>query len=307
MIPGARLIIVGRQGAGKGTQCVRLSRHYVVPHISTGDMLRAAVKAGTPLGVEAGTPEARRLAMSATIFHWGFHPWAVYALMGLALAFFTYNKGLPLTIRSCFYPLLGDRVWGWSGHIIDTLAVLATLFGLATSLGFGAMQAASGLNLLFGIDPGVTTQIGIIVGVTSFATLSVIRGIDGGIKLLSNINIILAIILLLFVLIAGPTLAILIGMPVNALHYLGDLVPLALGDRSQFGQVRPHRGDVVAAGVRCRDGLCGRLGRRAASARLAASPDPSTVGGAARHADPDLQCRGLLLHRVRGCHCPKKR
>jgi BCCT family betaine/carnitine transporter len=182
---------------------------------------------GTPLNVEARTEEARQLAMSATIFHWGLHPWAVYALMGLALAFFTFNKGLPLTIRSCFYPLLGERVWGVSGHVIDTLAVVATLFGLATSLGFGAMQAATGLNLLFGIDSGVTTQIGIIVGVTSFATLSVIRGLDGGIKLLSNINIVLAIILLLFVLIAGPTLAILVGIPVNALNYLGDFIPLS--------------------------------------------------------------------------------
>ena len=115
--------------------------------------------AGTPLGVEAGSPEARKLAMSATIFHWGFHPWAVYALMGLALAFFTFNKGLPLTIRSTFYPLLGERVWGWSGHIIDALAVIATLFGLATSLGFGALQAAAGLHFLFGLDPGITTQI----------------------------------------------------------------------------------------------------------------------------------------------------
>ena len=182
--------------------------------------------AGTPLNAVPGTEDARHLAMSATIFHWGLHPWAVYALMGLALAFFTYNKGLPLTIRSCFFPLLGDRVWGWSGHVIDTLAVLATLFGLATSLGFGAMQAASGLNLLFGIDPGVTTQIGIIVAVTSFATLSVIRGLDGGIKILSNVNIVLAIILLLFVLVAGPTLAILVGLPVNTFHYLGDLASL---------------------------------------------------------------------------------
>jgi BCCT family betaine/carnitine transporter len=182
---------------------------------------------GTPLDVAARTPEARQLAMSATIFHWGLHPWAVYALMGLALAFFTFNKGLPLTIRSCFYPLLGERVWGVSGHIIDTLAVVATLFGLATSLGFGAMQAATGLNLLFGISSGVTTQIGIIVGVTSFATLSVIRGLDGGIKVLSNINIVLAIILLLFVLVAGPTLAILSGIPVNAFHYVADFVPLS--------------------------------------------------------------------------------
>ena len=145
--------------------------------------------------------------------------------MGLSLAFFTFNKGLPLTIRSCFYPLLGERIWGLSGHIIDTLAVVATLFGLATSLGFGAMQAATGLNLLFGIDPGVTTQIGIIVGVTSFATLSVVRGLDGGIKILSNINIVLAIVLLLFVLIAGPTLAILVGIPINTLHYLKEIIP----------------------------------------------------------------------------------
>ena len=181
---------------------------------------------GTPLNVEARTEDARQLALSATIFHWGLHPWAVYALMGLALAFFTYNKGLPLTIRSCFYPLLGERIWGWTGHVIDTLAVIATLFGLATSLGFGAMQAATGLNLLFGIDSGVTTQIGIIVGITSFATMSVVRGVDRGIKVLSNINIVLAIILLLFVLIAGPTVAILIGLPVNTLHYLADLVPL---------------------------------------------------------------------------------
>ena len=182
---------------------------------------------GTPLDVAAGTPEARRLAMSATIFHWGFHPWAVYAVMGLALAFFTYNKGLPLTIRSTFYPLLGERTWGWSGHIIDSLAVIATVFGLATSLGFGALQAASGLHFLFGIDPGITTQIGIIVGVTSMAILSVIRGLDRGVKVLSNINIVLAIILLLFVLVFGPTLTILAGIPVNAANYLRDFLPLA--------------------------------------------------------------------------------
>lgn len=182
---------------------------------------------GTPLNVEPRTDAARQLAISATIFHWGLHPWAVYALMGLALAFFTFNKGLPLTIRSCFYPLLGERIWGWPGHVIDILAVIATLFGLATSLGFGAMQAATGLNLLFGINTGVTTQIGIIVAITSFATLSVVRGLDGGIKVLSNINIVMAIVLLLFVIIAGPTVAILVGLPVNAMHYLRDALPLA--------------------------------------------------------------------------------
>lgn len=183
--------------------------------------------AGTPLGVEAGSPEARKLAMSATIFHWGFHPWAVYALMGLALAFFTFNKGLPLTIRSTFYPLLGERVWGWSGHVIDALAVIATLFGLATSLGFGALQAAAGLHFMFGLDPGITTQIGIIVGVTSMAILSVIRGIDRGVKVLSNINIAMAVVLLIFVLLVGPTMSILKAVPTNIVDYMTNFIPLS--------------------------------------------------------------------------------
>ena len=183
--------------------------------------------AGTPLGVEAGSPEARKLAMSATIFHWGFHPWAVYALIGLALAFFTFNKGLPLTIRSTFYPLLGERVWGWSGHVIDALAVIATLFGLATSLGFGALQAAAGLHFMFGLDPGITTQIGIIVGVTSMAILSVIRGIDRGVKVLSNINIAMAVALLIFVLLFGPTMSILKAIPANMVDYVTNFVPLS--------------------------------------------------------------------------------
>ena len=103
-----------------------------------------------PLGAAADDPDAaRRLGMAATIYHWALHPWAIYAVMALGLALVSFNKGLPLTIRSVFYPLLGERVWGWPGHIIDILAVLATLFGLATSLGLGASQAASGLNYLF--------------------------------------------------------------------------------------------------------------------------------------------------------------
>ncbi|MGR3395421.1 BCCT family transporter, partial [Pseudooceanicola nanhaiensis] len=98
-----------------------------------------------PLGGAEGNEEAAtRLAFAATIFHWGLHPWAIYAVVALALALFSYNKGLPLTIRSAFYPILGERVWGWPGHIIDVLAVFATLFGLATSLGFGATQANAG-------------------------------------------------------------------------------------------------------------------------------------------------------------------
>lgn len=182
---------------------------------------------GTPLDVAPFTPEARRLAFSATIFHWGLTPWAVYAVVGLALAFFTFNKGLPLTIRSAFYPLLGERVWGWPGHIIDLLAVVATLFGLATSLGIGARQAASGLEFLFGIDSGLNTQIILIIGITSMAILSVVRGLDGGVKVLSNINIVIAIGLLIFVIVAGPTGAILKSFGVNALSYATDTIRLS--------------------------------------------------------------------------------
>ena len=148
-------------------------------------------------------------------------------MVGLSLAFFSYNKGLPLTIRSGFFPLLKDRSWGWFGHVIDIIAVLATIFGLATSLGFGAQQAASGLNFLFGIDKGIGTQVAIIVGVTGIAIISVVRGLEGGVKVLSNINMGLAAILLLFVLILGPTLAILIAMATTATAYLENIIPLS--------------------------------------------------------------------------------
>lgn len=177
---------------------------------------------GTPFNVEPLTDEARALAFSATIFHWGVTPWAVYAVIGLALAFFTFNKGLPLTIRSAFYPLFGERIWGWPGHIIDLLAVIATLFGLATSLGLGAKQAASGLEFLFGVDSGLQTQVLLIAGITGLAIFSVVRGLDGGVKLLSNINIVIAICLLLFVIIAGPTAAIFSGFAANAISYVQD-------------------------------------------------------------------------------------
>jgi BCCT family betaine/carnitine transporter len=171
-----------------------------------------------PLGAAAGNEaESIRLGMAATIFHWGLHPWAIYAVVALALALFSYNKGLPLTIRSAFYPILGDRVWGWWGHIIDTLAVFATLFGLATSLGFGATQANAGLNELFGVPVGPTTEVILISAITAVALISVVRGLDGGVKVLSEINMGLAALLLLFVLFAGPTIAILTGF----VDYLG--------------------------------------------------------------------------------------
>lgn len=181
-----------------------------------------------PLEAAAGAPEsARRLAMAATIFHWALHPWAIYAVLALGLALFSFNKGLPLTIRSVFYPLLGDRVWGWPGHLIDILAVLATLFGLATSLGLGASQTASGLNFLFNVPLGETTQIVLVLAITAIATLSVVAGLDVGVRRLSEANMILAGVLLLFIIVVGPTLALFSGFFSNLSAYLEYLPALS--------------------------------------------------------------------------------
>ena len=182
---------------------------------------------GTPLNVAPNNQAAADAAMAATLFHWGFHPWAIYGVVGVALAYFTFNKGLPLTIRSAFYPLLGERVWGRAGDVIDILAVLATIFGLATSLGFGAQQASSGLNFLFGFEDGLSTQLMVIVGVTSIAVISVIRGLSNGVRILSNFNMLLAMCLLAFVFIVGPTLVILNTMGSTLGGYLENILPLS--------------------------------------------------------------------------------
>ncbi len=182
-----------------------------------------------PLGAAAGDTEAaRRLGMSATIFHWGLHPWAIYAILALGLALFAYNKGLPLTIRSVFYPLFGERIWGWTGHVIDILAIVATLFGLATSLGIGASQASGGLHYLFDTPLGATTEVLLVIGITALAIFSVVAGVDKGVKRLSEINLGLAFLLLLFVIIVGPTLAILTGFFGNLGAYLQNLPALAM-------------------------------------------------------------------------------
>ena len=148
-------------------------------------------------------------------------------MVALSLAFFAYNKDMPLTMRSAFYPILGERCWGWAGHLIDTLAVLATIFGLATSLGLGARQAAGGLHFLFGTPNELNVQIAIVVGVTAVATMSVVRGLDGGVKLLSNLNMGLAVLLLLFVMVTGPTLLIFTSMGQTAVDYAANILPLS--------------------------------------------------------------------------------
>ncbi|MDT8344953.1 MAG: BCCT family transporter [Thermohalobaculum sp.] len=181
-----------------------------------------------PLGGAAGNAEeARRLGMAATIFHWGLHPWAIYAIVALALALFSYNKGLPLTIRSIFYPIFGERVWGWTGHVIDVLAVFATLFGLATSLGFGAEQANAGLEYLFGLPVSDGSKVILILAITAVALGSVVAGLDAGVKRLSEINMVLAALLLLFVIVVGPTLAIVTGFGANLAAYAEHLPALS--------------------------------------------------------------------------------
>lgn len=181
-----------------------------------------------PLGGAAGdAAESFRLGMAATIFHWGLHPWAIYAIVALSLAIFAYNKGLPLSVRSIFYPLLGERIWGWPGHVIDILAVFATMFGLVTSLGLGAQQAGAGMNLLFGIPSTNLTLVLLIIAITIVALWSVVSGVDKGVQRLSKINIGLAFLLLVFVIAFGPTLGILQGFFKNLGSYVSYLPALS--------------------------------------------------------------------------------
>jgi choline/glycine/proline betaine transport protein len=186
----------------------------------------------SPPHSEAGTTEAVRDAMGVTFLHWGLHAWAIYAIVALALAFFAFNRNLPLSFRSVFYPILGDRIEGWIGDVIDVLAVLATLFGLATSLGLGAAQAGAGIEYVFGLQNTVNMQVIIIIGVTSIAVVSVVLGIDKGVRVLSEFNVRTAAIFLLFILIVGPTFFILSSFIQNIGHYLQKFPEFALWTQS---------------------------------------------------------------------------
>ena len=166
--------------------------------------------------------EKARYAMRNTFFHYGVHVWGVYCLLGIALAFFCFNRGLPLSLRSTLQPLLGDRIFGPVGNSIDTLAVLATLFGLATSLGFGAIQFSTGVARLFGVENGVYLQVISIVSITGIAIMSVLSGIGRGIRILSNLNISIAIVLFLFVLVIGQSARLLDGFVESLGIYIND-------------------------------------------------------------------------------------
>jgi betaine/carnitine transporter, BCCT family len=211
-------------GAGMGIGLV----FYGVGEPVTHFVSSMAGTVGAPLGGAAGDVEAARsLAMAATIFNWALHPWAIFAVTGLALAVFTFDFGMPLSMRSAFYPLFGKLVWGRTGDIIEVLAVLATIFGLATSLGIGAQQAMAGINHLYAVPSSSATIIVLIMIMAGLTFLSVRGGIDRGIRLLSEANMWAAFALLVFVLGTGSTLQLLIDIAANIANYLVLLPALA--------------------------------------------------------------------------------
>jgi len=173
---------------------------------------------------EGGTAEAARQAMGITFFHWGLHAWAIYAIVALILAYFSFRHGLPLTLRSALYPLLGDRIYGPLGHAVDIFAIIGTVFGVATSLGVGVSQINTGLNYLFGVPVGVGVQVVLIVIACGLATLSAASGLDKGVKLLSQFNMLLAVLLVVFVMLAGPTVFLLQTFVENTGVYLSGIV-----------------------------------------------------------------------------------
>ncbi|SHJ05445.1 choline/glycine/proline betaine transport protein [Tangfeifania diversioriginum] len=180
-----------------------------------------------PPNAEPRTIEAARGAMEITFLHWGLHAWGIYALVGMALAFFTFNKKLPLTISSVFYPLLGEKVHGPWGKVINVLAVVATLFGLATSLGLGVQQVSAGLAHLFNLPDNITSQVILITLITFAATGSVVAGLSGGVKRLSQLNMYVGAIFLLFMLIVGPSIFIFDSFIQNLGSYVQNFFQLS--------------------------------------------------------------------------------
>ena len=178
-------------------------------------------------GVEAGSEDAARQAMTLALYHFGLHTWTIFALPGLAIAYFAYRHALPMRISSLLYPLLGERVHGPLGQVVDVVAVLGTLFGVATSLGLGAMQLNSGLHFLFGTPTSAGVQVILITVIAGIAGISVALGLDSGIRRLSQLNILLALLLALLIAVFGPSLLIFEGMVETVGAYLDDLPWLA--------------------------------------------------------------------------------
>ncbi|WP_243134701.1 glycine betaine uptake BCCT transporter [Acetobacterium wieringae] len=181
-----------------------------------------------PLGIEAASSESASKAFQYAFLHWGFHPWAIYAIVGLALAYVTFKKKKPCLISSTLEPLLGEKTKGIAGKLIDVLALVLTVIGVATSLGLGALQVNGGLKTLFGIPNTITVQIIIIVIITVLFLISSITGLDKGIKILSNTNIVIALLIMIFVLFTGPTVFIIDTFFVSLSAYLHNILPMSL-------------------------------------------------------------------------------
>lgn len=182
--------------------------HYLAPNIGEG-----------------GTPEAARAALAQTFLHWGLHGWGIYALIGMALAYFAYRKNMPLALRSALLPIFGQkRVNGWLGNTVDIFGVVCTLLGIATSLGIGVLQANAGLNHVFGIDTSKTVQTAIILIVVAAAALSAMSGVDKGVRRLSEINMLGATGLLIALLVMGPTVFLFNGLVDNIGSYFQTIM-----------------------------------------------------------------------------------
>ncbi|MCZ4280864.1 BCCT family transporter [Kiloniella laminariae] len=221
-------------GAGMGIGLVFWSIAEPIYHFQSNPFITAEM---------SQSPEAAQVAMRITLFHWGLHPWAIYVIVGLTLAYFAYRKDLPLTIRSSLYPLIGERIYGPLGHIADLLAVYGTVFGVATSLGLGVQQMATGLYEITGwsfwitetvvdgvtkVEPALAAMMLLIAVVSTLATVSVVSGVGRGVKILSEVNLWLSIAILAFFFAFGPTRYLLGAFLQNIGDYLGQVVPLSL-------------------------------------------------------------------------------
>ena len=231
------LIFIALSDMGK----IKLGPDHSLPEYSSGSWFAMLFTAGMGIGLmffgvaepvmhyvnpptgEGQTLDAAQQAMRITFFHWGLHAWAIYALVGLSLAYFSFRHNLPLKVRSALYPLVGKKIYGVTGDAVDTFATLGTIFGVATTLGFGVTQINSGLNYLFGIQQSIGIQVGLIIFVTFLASLSVGFGLDKGIKRLSELNLVLAVVLLLFVFFASSSIYILQTSIQNAGQYVSNL------------------------------------------------------------------------------------
>ncbi|WP_120009690.1 BCCT family transporter [Teichococcus vastitatis] len=220
-VAGFLIFVVGLAVSSHGR--VRLGPNHSEPQFSYGAWFAMLFSAGMGIGLvffgvaepvthfmappegEPASIAAARAAMRLSYFHWGLHAWAIYAVVGLSLAYFSFRHGLPLTLRSALYPLVGERIHGPIGHAVDIFAVIGTMFGVATSLGLGALQVNAGLSHMAGVPVGFVTQVVLIAVITALATLSVVSGLDKGIRLLSNANLIMASLLMAFVFVVGPT------------------------------------------------------------------------------------------------------